>query len=71
MKSLGHGKSNAQQRIERQMELAALGEARRRKRGGSAGHGTGAWIKNLVALAFGLAVIAVVFFMAWQSGLIG
>lgn len=70
MKGLGHGKSNAQQHIERQMELAALSEARRRQQGGG-GHGTGAWIKNLVALVFGLAVIAVVFFMAWQSGLIG
>jgi hypothetical protein len=62
----GHNK------IQHQTDIARRAEAKRRRDGGRTGGSThGTIVGNLVGLAFGLAVIGVVIFMAWTSGLIG
>ena len=67
----GHGPSRTQQQIQRQMDIAAAHEAKRRRSGVPQTSGSGDVAKNLVALIFGLAAIAAVVFVAWSSGVFG
>jgi hypothetical protein len=63
--------SRTQQQLQRQMDLAAGYEAKRRRSEVPQTSGSGDFAKNLLALIFGLAAIAAAVFVAWSSGVFG
>jgi hypothetical protein len=67
----GHGPSRTQQQLQRQMDLAAGYEAKRRRGEVPQTSGSGDLARNLLALIVGLAAIAAVVLVAWSSGVFG
>jgi hypothetical protein len=67
-----HHRSHAQRRIERQMDLAAAGEAKRRREppNGTRPPRTVGFIRSLVALAVVLIVFGLVLAQASSAGLL-